>query len=109
MSKIPRTDEPKGGEIMTKGRKGGDSEKVIIEIDIDDNTITIVPQEGGIYIYQKDEVENDVVDRLLAHADFTVYSQGEHYTVEEMEDLGLGIWGEKNDQEEDDRWAFRWQ
>ncbi len=93
---------------MPKGGKKSDSEKVIIEISLDDDTITMVPQGGGIYIYQKDEVDEDVVDRLLPHADVTVYSQNERYTVEEMDDLGIGIWGRREEPEVADEFRFRW-
>lgn len=67
----------------------GDSEMVIIEVNLDDDSITIVPAEGGVYTYYPgDEVDNDRIERLIAAgATYTVYSQGEVVTQEEIEEL----------------------
>ena len=66
------------------------SEDVTIEIDWDDQTITIVPAEGGVYQYPISEVPDDVVDRLLAGSEYTVYTQGERLSKSEFEALQRG-------------------
>lgn len=66
------------------------SQDVYMEIDWDEQSVTIVPGEGGIYDYSFDEVPNDVIDRLMAGSEYTVYTQGERLTKEEFEALQRG-------------------
>ncbi len=76
------------------------SKDVYMEIDWDDRTVIIVPEAGGIYQYSLDEVDNDVIDRIIeGGAEYTVYSQGESYTKEEYEEIIN--WMMTKEQEED--------
>ena len=66
------------------------SQDVYMEIDWDNQRVTIVPAEGGVYDYSFDEVPDDVIDRLLSGSDYVVYTQGEMLTKEEFERLQKG-------------------
>jgi len=61
------------------------SDDVSIDIDFDENTMIIVPSNGRTYTYSLDEVDNNIVDHLIrGNSDYTVYSQGQRYTEDEL-------------------------
>ena len=63
----------------------GSSEKIILEINFDDNTVTMIPQSGGVYIYDLDEAGiYGLIERLeAAGAQTTVYTQTVELSEEE--------------------------
>jgi hypothetical protein len=66
----------------------GESELVVVEIDIGTGDITIVPESGNVYTYRPDEINPDVLMRLYtADADFTLYSQSETLNQEDYDEL----------------------
>lgn len=61
------------------------SDDVTIDIDFDENTMIIVPDNGRSYVYSLDEISNDLVDHLISgNSNYTVYSQGERYTEDQL-------------------------
>lgn len=61
------------------------SDDVTIDIDFDENTMIIIPNNGRSYVYSLDEISNDLVDRLVSgNSNYTVYSQGERYTEDQL-------------------------
>lgn len=73
------------------------SNDITIEIDLDDETMVIIPDSGQAYTYDIYEVDNDIIDRLISGgADYTVYSQEETYTEDELDrdELASAVRGE---------------
>lgn len=73
------------------------SHDISIEIDLDDETMIIIPDSGKVYTYNIYEVDNDIVDRLISGgADYTVYSQAEVFTEDELDrdQLAAAVRGE---------------
>lgn len=79
----------------------GSSEQIVMEINFDDKTVTIIPQTGGVKTYDLEkEGITDMIDRLAAAgADYTVYAQGETLSKEEFEALSESYRDEKEKQE----------
>lgn len=73
----------------------GSSEQVILEIDIDNNEVTVVPQGGGVYTYSLDDPGIiSMIERLeKGGATYTVYSQEETYTEAEYEKMVREFYG----------------
>ena len=73
------------------------SHDITIELDLDDETMIIIPDSGKVYTYNIYEVDNDIIDRLISGgADYTVYSQTEVFTEDELDrdQLAAAVRGE---------------
>ena len=67
----------------------GSSEEIILEINFDDNTLTMIPQSGKVYTYDLNKVGiYGLIERLeSAGAQTTVYTQRVELSEEEYNQM----------------------